>query len=42
MRSALLAIPGRTELIVVEGAPHGIPPAASQSLPAQFLEFAAR
>jgi uncharacterized protein len=42
MQAALAAIPARTELIVVEGAPHGLPPKIAASLPHQFSAFLAR
>ena len=42
MRAAMVAIPAPTELIVVDGAPHGLPPKIAASLPHQFGEFLAR
>lgn len=39
LREALRLIPARTDLMVVEGAPHGIKPAMAASLPSRFLEF---
>jgi predicted alpha/beta-hydrolase family hydrolase len=42
IRSALALIPARTELIVVDGAPHGVPPKIAAALPHQFGTFLAR
>jgi uncharacterized protein len=42
MRAALTAVPARTELIVVDAAPHGLPPRIASSLPHQFRTFLAR
>jgi predicted alpha/beta-hydrolase family hydrolase len=39
LREALRLIPARTDLMVAEGAPHGIKPATAASLPARFSEF---
>lgn len=39
MREALRAIPARTDLMVVDGAPHGLPASAAVPLAARFLEF---
>lgn len=39
MRSAVKLIPARTELEIVEGAPHGISAAAARRIAARFCEF---
>jgi uncharacterized protein len=39
MREALGNIPARTELMPVEGAPHGLPPSIAASAGAKFREF---
>jgi predicted alpha/beta-hydrolase family hydrolase len=41
MSAALASIPGRTDLIVVDGAPHGLPPKIAVSLADQFSAFVA-
>jgi predicted alpha/beta-hydrolase family hydrolase len=40
MREALRTIPARTELMTVEGAPHGLPPSIAGIAAARFREFA--
>jgi predicted alpha/beta-hydrolase family hydrolase len=42
MRTALALIPARADLIVVDGAPHGLPPKIAESLADQFSAFVAR
>jgi predicted alpha/beta-hydrolase family hydrolase len=42
MQAGLAAIPARTELIEVAGAPHGLAPAVASWLPHRFSEFLAR
>jgi predicted alpha/beta-hydrolase family hydrolase len=42
LQSALKLIPARTELVAIEGAPHGLSPGVATSLVAQFGEFLAR
>jgi uncharacterized protein len=42
MQAAMAAIPARTELIEVAGAPHGLSPAIAPGLPHQFSGFLAR
>jgi predicted alpha/beta-hydrolase family hydrolase len=42
IRSALSSIPARTDLFVVDGAPHGLPPKSAASLGDQFGAFVAR
>jgi len=42
MQTALAAIPARTDLIVVDKGPHGLPPKIAPSLPQQFSAFLAR
>jgi uncharacterized protein len=39
LRTALQLIPAHTELEVVPGAPHGLPPATAASIPARFVQF---
>jgi predicted alpha/beta-hydrolase family hydrolase len=41
MRAALISIPARSDLIVIEGAPHGVPPKIAASLRDQFSTFVA-
>ncbi len=38
LREAIRVIPAQTNLIVVEGAPHGLPPSTAAGLPAHFPE----
>jgi uncharacterized protein len=42
LSTALRLIPARTELVVIEGAPHGLSPVVAKSLVQQFGEFLAR
>lgn len=42
MRAALAAISARNELVAVEGAPHGLPPAMAAWLPTRLSGFVAR
>ncbi|HLX45493.1 MAG TPA: alpha/beta family hydrolase [Bryobacteraceae bacterium] len=42
LRAALAAIPAHTELMVVDGAPHGLPAKIAPPLPHQFGRFLAR
>lgn len=42
LRAALAAIPGRTELFAMDGAPHGLPPAKATQVTSRFMEFASR
>lgn len=39
LRTAMKLIPARTDLAVVEGAPHGLPPAAAPKVLAAFQKF---
>jgi predicted alpha/beta-hydrolase family hydrolase len=39
MRAALTLIPARHELVIKEGAPHGIPPSFAKTLTARFADF---
>ena len=39
MREALNAIPGRTELMIVEGAPHGLPPKTAPEIRERWSRF---
>jgi uncharacterized protein len=42
MRAALTLISARSDLMVVDGAPHGLPPQIAASLADQFIAFVAR
>ncbi len=42
MRSALPLIPARTELMIAQGAPHGVPPKFAAEVVSRFIEFAVR
>jgi predicted alpha/beta-hydrolase family hydrolase len=39
LTAAVSAIPARTEIVAVEGAPHGLPASVSRIVPAAFLKF---
>ena len=42
MRAALPLIPARSELEIVQGAPHGLPPKVAMHLASYFVQFTAR
>ena len=42
MRAAIALIPARTELLTIEGAPHGLKPANAKEVTSRFVEFARR
>ncbi len=42
LKAALTLIPGRTELLAIEGAPHGLPSSGAKLVTSRFIEFAGR
>jgi uncharacterized protein len=42
LRAALTLIPARTELMIAEGAPHGVPPKIALEVASRFNGFASR
>ena len=42
MRAAVAAIPAVTELLAIDGAPHGLPATAAKLVASRFMEFTRR
>jgi hypothetical protein len=42
LRAAMKSIAFRAELMAINGAPHGLPPATAQEIASRFIEFVAR